>query len=106
MPPLIMRDNDCLHLRVAVTLLLQASVVLQITFRAPRYSQAGAVQQHLLQAGLLDFLLRILPANVQLQLRLLYCCSSFQAEVEEFKPLFSMQAQGRRQPELALADQR
>lgn len=101
-----MRDNDCLHLRVAVTLLLQASVVLQITFRAPRYSQAGAVQQHLLQAGLLDFLLRILPANVQLQLRLLYCCSSFQAEVEEFKPLFSMQAQGRRQPELALADQR
>ncbi|WIA30112.1 hypothetical protein OEZ86_000207 [Tetradesmus obliquus] len=84
----------------------QASVVLQITFRAPRYSQAGAVQQHLLQAGLLDFLLRILPANVQLQLRLLYCCSSFQAEVEEFKPLFSMQAQGRRQPELALADQR
>ena len=67
-------------------------------------AQSGAAPTP--EVCLLDFLLRILPANVQLQLRLLYCCSSFQAEVEEFKPLFSMQAQGRRQPELAPAEQR
>jgi hypothetical protein len=87
----------CVHLPAAVQ--CQITAELRVTFLAQKYQQADFIQQHLL-SGLLDFVLSLLPAAVQLHLQLQYY-QTMRAD-EQPKPFFSAQAQGRRAPALAL----
>jgi hypothetical protein len=88
------------HLHVPALYCVQAKVVLQATFWAGQFSTANYLQQHLL-GGLWSFLLRMLPANVELQLQLLYY-DRYKSQ-QERKPLLNMQACGRLHTELAAA---